>query len=150
MNLKDQLSSDLKQALKAGNQSRADLLRLINASIHNKEIEKRTKTGNPELSEEEIIQVLSTEAKKRREASEIFMSGNRSDLREKEENELVIIKDYLPKQLSPEEVQKAIDQIFEQSSPKDFGQAMKTAMQELKGKADAKLIAEIIHKKLAG
>lgn len=150
MNLKEQLNSDLRQALKSRNQSVVDVLRLLNASIHNKEIEKRAKADNQELTDEEIIQVLNTEAKKRREASEIFQKGSRNDLAEKEGKELVIINVYLPKQLTSQETESIISEIIKRLNIKDFGQAMKAVMQELKGKADAKLVAEIVKKKLTG
>ena len=149
MHLKEKLNADLKNALKSGNQFMADVLRLLLAALHNREIDNRAKTGSPELTDEAVIQLLAAEAKKRKEAIEIFIKGSRADLVRKKEQELAIIKTYLPEEISPREVEVKVVQILERLGTKDFGQAMKAVMQELKGRADAKLIAEIVKKKLA-
>lgn len=151
MSLKEKIISDLKEAMKAGQGERVGLLRLVNSAIHNKEIEKRTKekaTVDVELIDDEVMQVLNSEVKKRRESIEVFTKGGRQDLAEKEQKELTFILEYLPKQMSVEEVEKAVDKIIQQNPGSDFGALMKSATQELKGRADSKLVSELIKKKL--
>lgn len=148
MLLKNRLLEDLKNAMKAGDQNRVGVLRFLNSAIHNKEIEKRSKSGASELTEEEILAVVMSEAKKRRESIEIFRKGSRSDLAEKEEQELSIIQSYLPKQLGLEEIEKEIDVILQKNpNLSNFGLAMKEVMKFLKGKADAAVVSEILKKK---
>lgn len=92
MSLADHINKDLKQAMKEKNELLVLVLRSINSEIHNKEIEKKGK----ELTEEEVVEVLMKEAKKRKQAIEAFEKGGRSDLVEKEKKELEILKKYLP------------------------------------------------------
>ncbi len=151
MALKEKLKSDLKSALKSKNGERVNTLRFILSSIQNKEIEKRGKASGDlrgiSLIDEEVIEVLSKEAKKRKEAAEIYSKANRSDLANKEIKELEIIKIYLPEQLGEEEIKKRIQELLKQfdiKSPKDFGRVMGEVMKELKEKADASLVSRII------
>lgn len=154
MSLKQTISDDLKNALKSGDSFKVGILRLLLSALHNKEIEKRGKGEKSELSEEEeeVIEVLMKESKKRKEAIEIYLKGGRQDLADKEAKELEIVKIYLPEQLSEAEVEKitlkAIEKIGAENQ-KDFGKAMAEAMKELKGKADALKVSEIIKKKLS-
>ena len=150
MFLKEQIVSDLKVALKSGAQFKTGVLRLLIAALHNREIDKHSKGLGDALIDEEALQVLASEAKKRKESIEIFSKGERPDLAAKEEQELEIIKNYLPKQLNSEEVEKAVEEIIDRSGAKDFGQAMKAVMQELRGKADAQGVSELVKKKLGG
>ena len=149
MPLKQKLLKDLKEAMKAGDRERLGVLRLLTSAIHNKEIEKRSKSTSEELTEEEVTNVLSSEAKKRRESIDFFKKGGREDLAKNEQKEAEIIQRYLPKQMSPEEIEKEVGGIL-QGAPElsDFGLAMKEVMKTLKGKADAKIISEVIKKKL--
>ncbi len=159
--LKEKISKDLKDALKSGDSIKTGTLRMILASFNNKEIEKRGKgpyKAEPSgfrqesvLSEEEEIDVLSKEAKKRKESLEAYQKGGREDLAQKEKQELEIIKKYLPEQLSQEEIEKLIDSAIQKtgaSSIKDLGKIMAEVSKEAKGKADMKAISEIIKKKL--
>jgi len=101
--------------------------------------------------EEEVIEILVKEAKKRKEAAEIYNKGGRNDLAEKEKKELEIVQKYLPEQLSEIEVEKIVKTVVEKSGVKnikEFGRLMGEVMKELKGKADAKLVGEIIKKLL--
>jgi len=149
MSLKEKLLSDLKNAAKAGDRERVAVLRLVSAAIHNQEIAKRLKQGTEQLSDEEMIAILQSEAKKRKEAIELYIQGKRPDLAQKEERELLIIQEYLPQQLGREEITKIVDDIIKSgSSAKNFGAVMKEAMKILKGRADAKLVGEIIKTKL--
>ena len=98
------------------------------------------------FSEEEVLAVLGTEAKKRREAADLYHKGGREDLAEKEERELEVVFRYLPKQLSIHELEASVKDILARAHAKDIGAAMRAVMGELKGKGDAKLISEIIKK----
>ncbi len=151
MSLKKIISDDLKNALKSGDSFKTGTLRLLLSALHNKEIEKRSKSGESELSGEETIEVLMKESKKRKEAAEIYSKGGRQDLADKENKEAEIIKIYLPEQLSEAEIEKITLKAIEKTgvkTVKDFGRAMAEAMKELKGKADALKVSEIIKKKL--
>ena len=150
MALKDTISQDLKNAMKSGEKLRLETLRTIRAALMEKEIEKRG-SGNP-MSPEDELGVLTTAAKKRKESIEQFQNGGRPELAEQERQELAIIQEYLPKQLSQEEVEKAVRDIVSQTSaagPGDFGKVMPQVMKQLKGKADGRLIQETV-KKLLG
>jgi len=128
-------------------------LRMVLSSLHNKEIEKKGKGQEPKLTEEETIEVLMSEAKKRKESIEAYLKGNRSDLADKEKKELEIITIYLPKQLSEEEIKKIVQETIQKigaQSEKDFGKVMGLLMKELKGKADTKLVSQIVKKSLEG
>lgn len=147
--LKEKLTDDLKRAMKSVDQETVGVLRILLTAIKNKEIEKKTKSGGDgQLNEEEIMQVLMSDAKKHKESIEIFTKGGRKDLADKEEKELVILQKYLPKQLSVEEIEQVVDKVLSKVSVKDFGSVMKEVMKELKGKADGKMVSEIIQRKL--
>jgi uncharacterized protein YqeY len=149
--LQQKISNNLKEALKSGDAFKAGTLRLLISALHNKEIEKKGKGQESILSDEEVIEVLSREAKKRREASEIYSKGNRADLADKEKKELEIIMGFLPTQLSPEEIEKVILAVIEQvkpQGPKDFGRVMAEVMKELRGRAEAGVVSEIVKKKI--
>jgi len=149
--LYQKITEDLKTAMKAGKEFEAGVLRFLLSSLHNKEIEKKGKGLEPTLSDEEVIEVLSREAKKRKEAIEIYIKGGRNDLVEKETKELEIIKQYLPEQLSEEEIEKIVVATIEKIGAKDIkdlGRVMGEVMKELKGKADAKLVSEIVKKRI--
>ncbi len=149
--MKKIISDDLKNALKSGDSFKTGTLRLLLSALHNKEIEKRSKSGESELSGEETIEVLMKESKKRKEAAEIYLKGGRQDLADKEIKEAEIIKIYLPEQLSEAEIEKITLKAIEKTGAKtvkDFGRAMAEAMKELKGKADTSKVSEIIKKKL--
>ena len=146
MSLSEKIASDLKAAMKSGQRTRVDVLRMIKAQIKNVEIEK----GRP-LTEEEEIQVLQSAAKKRKEAIELYEKGGRPELAAKEKEELAIIEAFLPKQLSREEIEAVVAEIVSEtgaSSLKDLGKVMKEAMGRLRGKADGKVVQEIVRAKL--
>lgn len=141
--------NDLKTAMKSADPETVGVLRLLLTAIKNKEIAKRGQTGNEELTDDEVVQALLTEAKKRKDAVELFLKGGRVDLAQKEEKELTILQRYLPRQLTPAEIEQAIEKIISALPAKEFGPAMKEVMKELKGKADAKVVTEILKKKLS-
>ena len=146
------IKEDLKNALKSGDDFTVGVLRFILSSVHNKEIEKRSGGQEETLSEEEMIDVLAKEVKKRKEAAEIFLKGGREDLASKETKESKIIQKYLPEQLNEEEVVKIAAAAVERvgaKDVKDFGRVMAEAMKELKGRADAKTVSEAVKKLLS-
>lgn len=148
MALREKISENVKIALKAGKPVETGVLRLLIAALNNKAIDKKGKTGGEDLTEEEVIQVLMSEAKKRRESIAVFTQGDRKDLADKEKLELAIIQGYLPKQMSKEEAEKLVDEILKKSGATEIGLAMKAVMAELKGKADAGMVSQLVKEKL--
>lgn len=140
--LTDRIKEDLKNSLKSGASERAGILRLFIAELQNKQKEKFG--GSPgALSDEDATAVLQREAKKRREAIELFRKGNRVDLVKKEENELKVIGEYLPQQLTRAEIKAAVEKLKTKGLA-DFNSLMRESMKELKGRADGKLVGEIV------
>ncbi len=149
MTLKDSLSKEIINATKVGDKIRLETVRGLRALLLEKEIEKRP---NPLTSDDEMG-VLISSAKKRKESIEMYEKGGRPELAEKERNELKIIEEFLPKQLTTQEIESIIIRIIHHSgasSQKDFGKVMPLVMKELKGKADGKLISETVKKLLGG
>jgi len=165
MALKLKIQEELTAAVKGRKELESLVLRQVSASILNKEKEKRYKLSRekPELAEaeleeksrlsdEEVIEVLSFEAKKRREAISEFSKGKREDLVEKEKAELKILEAYLPEQLSEEEVRKIAKEVIEKigaKEQKDMGKVMAELMPKLKGKADGSLAGKVVKELLA-
>lgn len=148
MSLKSIINEDLNAALKVKDNTKVDTLRSIRA-----EILKMDKSGmNREMNEEEEIQLLSKQAKMRKESIELFAQAGRQDLVDKEQAQLEIISAYLPKQMTHEEADTVISRIVKDSgavSQKDFGKVMGEVMKQLKGKIDGKVIQEILKSKLS-
>ena len=147
MNLKDRINSDLKDAMRSKDKVRLNTVRSIRALIL--EFEK-SGTGK-EISEDDEIRMLSSAAKKRREAAEQYKNAGRDDLAETELKELEIIEGYLPEQLSEEELLVKIKDLALQADVSDksgFGKLMGIVMKELKGKADGNLIRKTVEKVL--
>ena len=144
--LNDQINSEIKQAMKAGDKLTLDVLRMVSAAIKNKEIEIRPQ--NKEITDDDIVQIIKTQVKKRREAADLYQKGSRSDLADKELNEIKVIERYLPQQMDEQAISKILDKIIAQTPTKEFGPLMKEVMQELKGKADASLISKLLKTKL--
>lgn len=147
MNLTEKINSDLKEAMKSNETLRLQTIRSIRALIL--EFEK-SGTGK-KLTEEEEIKLLSSAAKKRKEAIEEYVKAGRNDLASVEEAELKIIMSYLPKQLSMDEIILKVKQFAEQigaNTKADFPKLMPLAVKELKGMADGKAIKEAVEKVL--
>ena len=162
------LQGKINQEIKKAMQDKSELLLLtlrgINAAIKNKEIEKRTKLSKIEkdiakleklskLSEEEIVEVISSEAKKRKDSIVEFKKGNRNDLVEKEEKELEIIKKYLPEQMSGEQVKEEAVKVIKEIGavgPKDTGKVMAALMPKLKGKSEGGTVSKVVGELLKG
>lgn len=149
MTLSEQINIDLKAAMKAGDKTRLETLRLLRA--HFIELSKRGEGQT--ITPDEELSVLTAAIKKRKEAIEIYEKGGRQDLVAQERTELEIISSYLPKQLPPDEAAHLIERIIRETgaaTPKDFGKVMPLAMKELKGKIDGKVVQELVKSKLGG
>ena len=149
MALIDDLKSDVTDALKAKEAGRAETLRGLVASIHNEEIAKRSKSGDGELSDEEIVTVLQKEAKKRKESIEIYGKAGRKDLEEKEQAELSIIESYLPPALEASQIEEIVKKVIA-TGEDNFGKVMGAVMGEVAGRADSKIVTGIVKKNLEG
>ena len=142
MSIKEKLRADLVAAMKARAELKVSTLRLITSAIKNKEIDERK-----ELDDDGVLAVLNTAAKQRRDSIEQYEKGGRQDLADKEKAELVIIQEYLPQQLSKDEVTAFIKEAIAETGAagaKDMGKVMKALMPKVKGKADGKLVNELV------
>lgn len=141
------IEAGMAAAAKGRDKVRLSALRLIKSALHNKEIDARR-----ELNEEEVLQVLSSMVKQRKDSIEQFTNGGRMDLAEKEEKELQVIQEFMPEQMSEEDIEaeivKAIDEVGA-TSPRDMGKVMKVLMPILTGKADGKLVSQKVKEKLS-
>jgi uncharacterized protein len=149
MSLTERITNDLKTAMKSGEKLRLETLRMVRAQI----LEFEKKGLDRPMNEDDELSILSSAAKKRKEAIEQFKNAGRTDLAEKEAKELEIITEYLPKQLSREEAQAIVANLVKQSgalSVKEMGKVMPLAMKELKGKIDSALISELVKQNLGG
>jgi uncharacterized protein YqeY len=147
MSLEEKLVEEMKQAMKANDKLRLSTIRMIRSSLKNKEIELRKKLEN-----EDILKVIQVMVRKGEESIEQFQAGGRTDLVEKEKKEIEILKSFLPQPLSQEEILKIIDQSIQEaqaSSLKDMGKVMKLVMPKIGGKADGKLINQLVKEKLS-
>lgn len=147
MRLRDKINADLTAAMKAKDNLRLSVLRMVKTAIRNKEIDLRA-----ELEDGPAFQVLSTLVKQRKESIEQFTGGGRIDLAEKEAAEIKIIKEYLPAGVSNEEIEKTVDEVVREtgaSSAKDLGTVMKHCMARFAGKVvDGKLVNAAVRRRL--
>ena len=156
MPLKEKIQEDLKVSLKARDQVRSLTLRMLLAAMVNKEKESLRQTQavqgsrrgkDEELSDEEIQAVVSSEAKKRREAKEAFLKGERPELAKKEEAELEVLLFYLPEQLTEEQIRTLVKEAIQNTGAatvKDMGKIMEELAPKTKGKADGAMVANIV------
>jgi len=148
MNLKERLMEDLKKAIKEGDERRKSTIRLVRAAIVNAEIERYRQ----ELDDEGVLAIIANEAKKRRESIAEFAKGGRQDLVDQEEAELRILLEYLPKQATKEEIVAMAQQAIEEvgaTSLAQMGEVMRRLMPQLKGRADGRLVSQIVKEMLA-
>ncbi len=146
MSLKEKIDLDLKSTMKSGDKTRLNAIRSIRAALLEKEVSIRV-GGTAVLTEEQELEVLVSLAKKRRDAIEQFIAGNRPDLAETEQTELAVLEEYLPAPVSDEEVIAIIQEIVTASgatSMKEMGKVMAEAMKALKGKADGGKVQQIV------
>jgi len=140
--LRDRLDSDLKQAMKDGDKVRRSVVRLVLAVIQNAEIAKQAT-----LEDTDILGILAKEARQREESIEAFKQGERQDLVVQEEGELAVLQEYLPQQISHEEIVAAARRVIEEvgaEEPRDKGKVMPKLIAELKGKADGREINAVV------
>lgn len=146
--LRDSINTQIKEAMKSADKLRLETLRSIRAGI----IEFEKSGANREMDAEDEINILSSQVKKRKDAAEQYANAGRNDLAEKELKELGIIQEFLPKQLTREEITEVIDKLISLTGAKemsDIGKVMGPAMTELRGKADGKIVNEIVRSKLS-
>ena len=144
--LKDNIKNNLTQAQKERDELKVSTLRMLLSAIKYFEIAK--KGTSYQATEAEIIDVIGKEAKKRKEAIELYQKGNRPELAEKEAKELAILQRYLPEQLDEEELKRIVEEAVKQIgalSPKDTGKVMGVVMPKVKGRADGKRVSDILN-----
>lgn len=146
MSLKEKLLSNMKEAMKSKDSVKLGTVRGVISAVKNQEIDLKK-----ELSEEEILTIVSREVKKRKEASVLYEKGNRPELKDKEIQEMKILQTYLPEQVSEKDLRHRIQEVIAETGAegmKDFGKIMKTLVPEFKGKADNGLIKELANEYL--
>jgi len=145
--LLEQIRQDLVTAMKAKDTETLSVLRMLIAALRNKEITLRD-GGAAELTDEQVLEVIGSEVKKRRDSVEAYMSGGRSELADKESAEIKILEKYLPEQMSDSELEKIVQEVMAAGAT-DFGRIMGQTMARVKGKADGNKVGEIVKKLLA-
>lgn len=152
MSLKGQISNEIKSSLKAGDKEVVSVLRMLNSKILEKEVSLRsTKGRNYQLNDDEVIEVVASYGKQRKQSIDSYREAGREDLALKEERELAILKRFLPEQLSKEDVERIVVESISESgaeTAKDLGKVMRIIMPKLKGAADGKLVNQIVREKL--
>lgn len=143
------ITEDTKAAMKAGKKDELSVLRMISSEAKNKRIDAKVEV----LTDEQMIEVLSSAKKRRAEAAETYDKGGRAELAEKERAEMVVIERYLPAQLSDEELEKIVADAIAKtgaSSPKDMGKVIGMVMGQAKGQADGSRVSALVKSKLTG
>ena len=147
MNLQQQIDADLKAAMLARDEPRKLALRSVKTAMQNAVVEKRSSAGlDATLTDEEVLQVINQQAKQRRESISEFSRAGRDDLVPNEESQLAVLEEYLPQQLSREEIAVVVQSVIDETGaqgPKDLGIVMRGSMAQLQGKADGKLVNEV-------
>lgn len=147
MSLRERLNEELKSSMKSKDELKLSVIRMIRSSMKNREIDLKH-----ELDDREIIEIISTLCKQRRESIRLFREASRQDLVDKEEKELSLLLEFLPQQLTREEledlVMKTIAECGAQGG-KDMGRVMKALQPSVAGRADGKLVSEVVKEKLA-
>ncbi|MGB4263078.1 MAG: GatB/YqeY domain-containing protein [Fervidobacterium sp.] len=147
MSLRDDILSDMKEAMKSKDELRLRVLRSIKAAIGYFEVEGEKKIA----TDEDVQKIILKEIKKRQESIDAYRHAGREDLARTEEEELAILQEYAPKMLSREEIQEIVREVIEQTNAtqKDFGKVMKEVMTRIKGTADGKVVNEIVKEMLS-
>lgn len=142
----EQLDKDMIEAMKNKEKERLTVIRMVKASLKQEQIDHKK-----EINDELLIDVVNKQVKMRKDSIDEFKKGNRQDLIDKTQSEIDILMNYLPEQLSKEETETIIEEIFDElkpSGPKDMGNIMQAANSRLKGKTDMKMVSTIIREKL--
>ena len=148
MSLKEQLTADMKEAMKSHDKDRLAVIRMVRGAIRQQEID-----GQKELSDEDVIAVMSKEIKMRRDSIEEFKKGGREDLIAKTQAEIAVLMPYMPAQLSEDEVRELVKAAVAETgaaTPKDMGKVMGVLMPKVKGRADGKLVNTLVRSMLQG
>lgn len=160
--IKDKIKEDLKKAMQEKDTLKLSVLRMVSSYVFNKEKDNRaklSKAGEEEskldemskLTEEEVIEVVSSEVKKRKDSIEQYEKGGRSDLAENEKKELEILMDYMPEQMGEDEIRKIVKEKIEElgiGSPQETGKLMGAIMPQFKGKTDGNIVGKIVQEEL--
>jgi len=166
--IKDRLGQDLRTAMRDGDKVRVSVLRLLGSLIKNREVAKRTElakaageegkslTGaeleaQSQLADAEVLQAIASACKQRRESIELYRKGHREDLAAAEEAELKILESYLPQALTPEELRARVAEAIQAvgaTSVKDMGKVMSALMPQVQGRADGKVVSEMVREAL--
>lgn len=144
--LREKIAEDMRSAMKARDQARVAVLRMLMTSVKNVEVEKLH-----ELSDDEVLEVVAREAKRRRESIDAFSKGGRADLVDKETAELGVLESYLPAKLTDEELAALVDQAIAEtgaSSSKQMGEVMKALMPKVRGRADGAQVSALVKARL--
>jgi len=148
--LKEQLDRDLKDAMRARDEVHLRAIRMVKAAITNLEI-GRTDPKNPQhgqpVTEGDLARVVENQVKQRRESIELYMKGNRPELAAQEEAEIHVLEKYMPQQLSREEIQVQVDMVIAELGTREFPKVMRESAARLKGRADGKLVNEVVREK---
>ncbi len=147
MGLKEQLNDDLKDAMRAKDEDRVRAIRMLKAAISNLEI-ARTDPKNPQhgqpVTEADLNKVVENQIKQRRDSIDMYQKGNRPELAAKEEAEIKVLEKYMPKQMSREEVKAEVEKVVADLGTKEFPKVMRESAQRLKGKADGRMVNEVV------
>ena len=147
MTLKERITEDMKQAMKAKDKLKLDAIRMVRGAIRNREIETQD-----ELDDSGVLQVLANQIKRRKDSIEQFSDAGRTDLVERETEQLQALEIYMPQQISPEEIKELIDEVIAEvgaSSMRDMGKVMSTIMPKVQGRADGKEVNQMVRERLA-
>jgi len=145
--LEDRLLNDYKEALKSKDAIKVSTITFLRAAMQNLAIDKKKE----KLDDADVITVIRKQIKQRQDSIEQFKKGNRKDLADKEEKELELLKGYLPKEFSPEEIRGMIEEVVAAtgaSGIKDMGKVMKEVTQKASGRADGKMVSELVRERL--
>lgn len=145
--LKEKLQQDIKDALKSGDSKKRMVLGMVLSAIKNKEIEKRS-----ELSDDDVVAVISSEIKKRKDSVEQFEKGGRPELAEGEKQEVEMLMAYMPEQMSEADVRNEVKKVISETGAKDMkemGKVIGAVMAKVKGKADGQLVSRMVKEELS-
>lgn len=148
--LKDKIQEDLKAAMRARSEAKLSAIRMLKSALQYYEIQKGG--AGYTATDEDVIDVIGKEIKKRKESIELYEKGGRQELADKEKVEVEVLQAYLPEQISEDEVRTLVEEAIKQtgaSSMQDMGKVMSTLMPEVKGKADAGLVSQLVKQKLS-
>lgn len=161
--LKDKLQADVKEALKSGNSEKRMVLNLVLSAVKSRELDKRGKLskGEPDaikleemskINDEEVVEVISSEIKKRKDSIEQYNNGGRPELAEKEQSEINLLTEYMPEQMSEEAIREEVKKVIIETGVKDIkemGKVLGAMMPKIKGKADGSIVSKIVKEELS-